>query len=202
LAVTSVVLGALSVVVAVSATLATWLFLTLIPLAGGLVGWAALKQIRKAPAEWIGRELAWTGVGLSAGLWLAGSCFAWFLYAERVPPDYQRIEFAVLQPDRAKPTEPIPQTVLDMQDRKVFIRGYMQPRRQRTGIKDFVLCPANGECPFCIPNPTRTEMIRVTLLGDREMTYTTHLIGVAGKFRVDLDDPNGIPYGLEAEYVK
>jgi hypothetical protein len=112
------------------------------------------------------------------------------------------VSYETLQPDPAKPTEPIPQTAIDMQDRKVYIKGYMQPRRQQTGIKDFILCPTNGECPFCTPNPKRTEMIRVTLQGDLETTYTTHPISVAGRFRVDPDDPSGIPYGLDAEILR
>ena len=86
-----------------------------------------------------------------------------------------------------------------MQDKKVYIKGYMQPRRQQTGIKEFILCPSNGDCQFCIPNPKRTEMMRVILPGDMETYYTTHLIGVAGRLRVDPDDLSGIPYALEAE---
>jgi len=41
----------------------------------------------------------------------------------------------------------------------------------------------------------------VSLQGDLEATFTTHLIGVAGRFRVDANHPSGIPYGLEADYL-
>ena len=78
----------------------------------------------------------------------------------------------------------------------------MQPRRQQTGIKEFILCPTNGECPFCNPNPKRTEMIRVVLQGDLETVYTTHPIGVGGRFQVDPGSPSGIPYSLEADYLR
>ena len=128
--------------------------------------------------------------------WASGIVgFAWLVFARvsEIPYGYQWVAYETLQPDPAKPTEPIPQTALDMQDRKVFIKGFMQPRRQQTGIKDFILCPTNGECPFCTPNPKRTEMIRVILQGDLETSYTTHPIGVAGRFRVDLDAPAGFP---------
>ncbi len=202
LAVASVPLGALSILTVFGSSVAAWLLLTLIPLAGVVLGWIAVKQIRRAPDVWTGRRLAWLGIGLSVGLWALGCCWLLIVGASEVPYGYQWVSYESLQPDPNKPTEPIPQTAIDMQDRKVYIKGFMQPRRQQAGIKDFILCPSNGECPFCTPSPKRTEMIRVRLQGDLETSYTTHLIGVAGRFRVEADDPSGIPYAMDAEYVR
>jgi hypothetical protein len=202
LAVASVVIGPLSITTALASTFAGWLMLASVPLAGMILGWAALRQIRKAPHEWIGRELAWTGIGLSAFTWLVGTVLAWIPHQSEVPFGYTYVPYENLQPDPAQPTMPIPQTALDMQDKKVFMKGFMQPRRQQTGIKEFVLCPTNGECPFCTPNPRPTEMIRVILQGDLEAVYTTRLIKVAGRFRVDPDDLSGVPYAVEADILK
>ena len=44
-------------------------------------------------------------------------------------------------------------------------------------------------------------MIRVVLQGDLEAIYTTHLIGVGGRFQVDANDPSGIPYSIQADYL-
>jgi hypothetical protein len=210
LTVTSVVLGVLSLSTAIAQGWTTWLLLTIIPLAGSIFGWRSLKQIRKAPDEWTGLELAWAGIGLSAGLWLLGSCFVVVRYSgfftvfgiSEVPYGYQVVSYEMLQPDPSAPTMPIPQSALDMQDKKIYLKGYMQSRRQLTGIKEFILCPTNGQCQFCTPNPKRTEMIRVVLQGDLETCYTTNLIGVAGRFRVNTDDPLGIVYGLDADYIR
>jgi hypothetical protein len=195
LALTSVVLGVLSIV--------AWLHwaLAVIPLAGIIVGWVAWKQIQKAPEEWIGKRLVQVGVGLSVALWLFG--YGWLIFARRseVPPGYDRITYTMLQPDPAKPTEPIPQTAIDMDDKKVYMQGYMQSRRTLTGIKEFILCPTNGDCPFCTPSPRPTEKVRVVLQGDLEATYTTHPIGVAGHFRINRNDIGGIPYELDADYL-
>jgi hypothetical protein len=193
LAVTSTVLGALSII-----TFLHWA-LAVIPLAGIVVGWCAWKQIRKAPDEWTGLTLVRVGIGLSAAFWLFG--YGWLVVARvsEVPPGYERITYEKLQPDPATPTEPIPQSALDMQDRKVYVQGYMQSGRRQTGIKEFILCPTNGECPFCTPDPKPTEKIRVILPGDMETSYTTHPVGAAGRFRVDINDPSGIPYGLEVD---
>ena len=197
LAVTSAVLGALSIVTALYWALAV------VPIAGIIFGWLAWKQIRKAPDESTGLTLTLVGIILSAAFWAGGYILLGYDYFYRqVPPGYQRITYDDLQPDPATPTEPIPQKALDMQDRKVYIQGYMQSRRTLTGIKEFILCPTNGECPFCIPKPKRTEMVRVVLQGDLETIYMTHPVAVAGRFQVDPNDPSGIPYGLEADYLR
>jgi hypothetical protein len=195
-AVASVVLGALSFL-----TVFTW-HLAIVPLVGIGLGWRALKRIRRAPEEWTGLGLARLGIGLSIGLWVVG--YGWLMIARvrEIPYGYESVSYERLQPDPNAPAMPIPQSALDLQDKRVFVKGYMQPRRQQTGIKEFILCPTNGECPFCIPNPKRTEMIRVILQGDLEAIYTTHLLGVGGRFQVDPQDPSGIPYTIEADVLR
>ncbi len=195
-AVASVVVGALSILSGFHWSLA------LVPLVGIGLGWHAVKRIRQVPDEWTGLGLARLGIGLSLGLWIVG--YGWLLFARvsEVPYGYERVSYEMLQPDPNAPAEPIPQSALDMQDKRVFIKGYMKPVRRQTGIKEFTLCPSNGECPFCTPNPKRTEMIRVMLQGDLETVYTTHLIGVGGRFQVDASSPTGIPYSLETDYLR
>ena len=181
---------------------ALWWPLAIIPLTGIALGWHAQRYIRRTPDEWTGLKLARAGIAVSAVLWVLGYGWLIFAHSSEVPYGYQWVTYEMLQPDPNTPTQPIPQTALDMQDRKVFIQGYMQPRRRQTGIKEFILCPSNGECSFCIPNPKRTEMIRVVLQGDMETFYTTHQIGVAGRLRVDVNDPSGVPYSLDAEKLQ
>jgi hypothetical protein len=195
-AVASIVVGALSILSAVHWSLA------IVPLAGIGLGWRAVQRIRRAPDEWTGLGLARLGIGLSAGLWIIG--YGWLIFARtsEVPYGYERVSYEMLQPDPNAPAEPIPQSALDMQDKRVFIKGYMKPVRRQTGIKEFTLCPTNGECPFCIPNPKRTEMIRVVLQGDLETIYTTHLVGVGGRFQVDASSPSGVPYSLDADFLR
>ena len=196
LAVLSVIFGVLA-----SITFFSW-WLALIPLVGIVLGLQARQRILDNPDVLTGLWLAYLGIALSAVLLLGGG--VWLLTAgERVVPyGYDPIKYATLQPDPQHPTMPVPETASKMNDKKVFIQGYMQPPRQQTHIKDFILCPTNGTCPFCTPQPKPTEMIRVILEGDLETSYTTHLVGVAGRFRVDRDDPSGIPYAIEATIIK
>ncbi|MBU4400672.1 MAG: DUF3299 domain-containing protein [Planctomycetes bacterium] len=196
LAVVGVVVGGLSIL-----TVLGW-WLAAIPLVGIGLGLRSRRRILDAPDVLTGLWLAKLGIWLSAALWLAG--YGWLTFAEvrEVPFGYQHIKYETLQPDPAHPTQPIPQTALEMDDKKVFVQGYMQPRRQQTHIKEFILCPSSGNCLFCTPDPKSTEMIRVILGGDMETNYTTLQIGVAGRFRVDPDDPSGIPYGIEADILR
>jgi uncharacterized membrane protein len=188
LAVMSAVFGGLSIL-----TMFSW-WLAPIPLAGILLGWLALGRIRSAPNERTGRRLAQTGMILAALLWLFGCAWLIFVQVSEVPFGYQPITFEKLQPG---PGELVPELARDMDDKKVFIKGYMRSGRKLAGIRDFVLYPNNGDCPFCTPNPKPTEKVRIALQGDLDTAFTTHEIGVAGRFRVDPSNP--IPYCLEVD---
>ena len=78
----------------------------------------------------------------------------------------------------------------------------MAPGRQQTGLKQFILCPAIPDCKFCNPNPTPTEMIHVILQGDLTAEYTSHLVRLGGRLHVDPLSPGGLPYRLEADYLR
>jgi hypothetical protein len=199
LAVASVVVGVLSIPV-----LVFWFswFWAVVPMLGIALGWRALRQISDAPSEWTGLTLARYGIWLSAGLWVVGYGWLIFAGAREIPYGYTLVRYEDLQPDPNNPAEPIPQKAQDMKEKKVFIRGFMQPRRQQSGIKEFILCPSTGECQFCTTNPKPTEKIRIVLQGDLETLYSTRQIGVGGRFQVDPQDPSGIPYCVEADCLR
>jgi hypothetical protein len=201
LAVISLSLSVLSILTILADSVVAWTLISLIPIGGAIAGWRAMKQIAQSPTEWIGLRMAKIGLWLSVGLWLTCSFSAWWLYAGRVPAGYDRITFETIWGESSSPGRAIPQRVRDMQDKKVFIQGYMKPSRQLTGIKDFTLSPTSGECPFCA-STTRGEMIRVALPSDMTTDFTTHLIGVAGHFQIHEDDPSGIPFSIEADLLR
>ncbi len=188
LAVLSAALGGLSIL-----TMFSW-WLALIPAASVAVGWLALGRIHGAPNERTGLRLAKGGMLAAGLLWLFGCAWLVFVQVSEVPFGYQTVTFEKLQP---APGELIPDLAREMEDKKVFIKGYMRSGRRLAGIKDFTLFPNNSDCPFCSPNPKPTEKIRIALQGDLDTAYTSHEIGVAGRFRVD--PSNAIPYSLEVD---
>ncbi len=193
LAVASLALGVLSIVTALH-----WM-LGIIPLTGIVLGWLSLREIRLAPEERTGRWVAIAGLNISIGLWIFGCCWLMFARVSEVPFGYTRVMYEDLQPE---PGEKIPESAFELQGKKVFVKGYMQPGRRQIRLKTFILCPAIPDCPFCTTDPKPTEMVEITLVGDLMTRYTGRLIHVGGKLNIDPMALRGIPYQLEADYLK
>ena len=182
-------------------SIVSWYFLVL-PIGAIAAGWWALRRIRYAPEELTGTEIAWTGMGLAVvfGL-IGGGCKLW-VEEYGTPFGYEVIAFEDLQPDPKKPEEKVPPAAEDLNDKQVFVKGYMAPTRQQLRLKRFIICPTIGDCKFCNAGLARTKMIRVELTSDLVMDYTTRLVGVGGIFKVDAKDPTGVPYSILADVAR
>lgn len=198
-AVISVVLGALSIL-----TMFGW-FLGVLPLAGIVLGILALRQITAAPGEMTGRGFAVSGIVLSSVLWVVGLGYVLFVAINEVPIGYTLVTFQDLQPDPNNEGELIPAKILELDDKYVYIKGYMYPGRQNTGIQQFVLVPTRFHCRFCQRDLKSTEMVQVTTVGDLLADFSVHPTGVGGKFHVDRAEAarplGGLPYRIEADYL-
>ncbi len=118
------------------------------------------------------------------------------------PFGYQVIAYEDLQPDEKKPEEKVSAAAEDLNDKQVFIKGYMAPTRQQMRLKRFIICPTIGDCKFCNAGLAKTKMIRVELTSDMFADYTTRQVGVGGIFKVEEKDPTGIPYAIVADVVR
>ena len=168
-AVASVVFGLLSI-----STVLGWK-LVLIPLVGISLGVLALRQIIRAGEEMLGFRVAVAGIALSVVMWGAGYGRLIYVYRTQAPPGYRPISYDDLHTDPAKPDGQIPKLAFDLVESRVFIKGYMYPGRQQTGITEFLLCRDNGVCPYCKPNPDPTDLVQVKLASGMEANFTTHL---------------------------
>ena len=125
-----------------------------------------------------------------------------FQTAFEVPAGCLPISYEALQP---RPGEPVPASARELDGKRVFIKGYMYPSSQMTGIREFVLCRDNGTCCFG-GQPKLTDMIQVDLKEPLTLDYQTGLRRVAGTFRVE---PNAagrgmgsVLYRLDADYAR
>jgi hypothetical protein len=203
LAVWCLILGLLS-----SLTFLDW-SLAAVPLATILLGWIALRRIRRNPSEIGGAGIVRCGIGLAVGFWIIG--YGWLSYQLRhgVPPGYRPISFADLQPAADDIEQRVPEAAVNLDRVDVFIRGYMVAGKQRTGLREFVLTQDQGQCPFCNPMPKPTQLIKVKLKPPLTAEYTSRAIGVGGKFTA-VDDPRdpkraelgGLVYEIEADYLR
>jgi len=195
-AVASLVLGSLS-----ATAMLNRLFI-FVPLAGGIVGWKALRQLRRFGELQTGVMLARTGIATSVFFGLSGTIFLQFVMND-VPHGYTEITFDDLQPN---PGEFVSRYAVDLQptmreEKKVFIRGYIYPGRQTQQIKEFMLVPTLGHCAFCFSQLRPTDFVRVRLVSDYTVDYKSTEIGVGGRLRVN-QLAGQSPYSLEADHVQ
>lgn len=199
-AVASVILGIISFL--------GFFFPSLLALAlfGLMLGILAIRNIRRFPMELVGMTPAVVGVLVSGGVLLAGASYHIHVYATEVPDGYARISFSNLQPARAHPELPVSPESLELDGKKVFIKGYVYPDGQKKNIKKFILVPDMGTCCFG-GQPKLTDMIEVTLEDPKRIEYAIKKRKLGGTLRVDtalkpVSGLNGVFYQLEADYVQ
>jgi hypothetical protein len=199
LAVVSCALGVLSVLAFLDWTLA------IVPVLGMVTGAVALWRIRKNSVDMSGEGFALVGVVLSAALMVGGLARLTYAYTHEVPEGYQRLSYADLQPDPEVAGQVFPPEVEQLDGQRVFVKGFVFPGKQTTGIKTFVLCRDNGDCCFG-GQPKLTDRIQVTLKGPLSLDYSTRMRRVAGTFHVAprqaVDGLGGVLYHLDADYLK
>jgi len=182
--------------------------LKLVPLATILIGWLALRKISQDPEEVSGRGWALFGISVALVGLIVGTSLAAYTYATEVREGFQRIHYSQLQPvedDKGQPR--LPQEVLDLDGKKVFIKGYAyQPAGGEVfHIKQFMLVRDKGDCCFG-GNPKITDMILVTLKPPVELReWSTSVQRLSGTFRIQqgmaVDDLGGCIYHLDADYL-
>ena len=177
----------------------------MIPLLGLTTGSIALRRIHLNSAELTGKKFAWAGIAASALFFCGGWSFLSYSYVKELPPGYERLSYAQLQPDPDVPGQVYPPDVVNYDGHRVFIKGYVYPGKQTSGIKQFVLCRDNGDCCFG-GQPRLTDRIMVNLEGPLALEYSTRLRHLAGTFHVEpgraVDGLGGAIYHLEADYLK
>ena len=192
-AVTSLSLGFLSAFALLT------IYLCVIPVAGILFGMYAIAQIHKRPGELTGRGVAIAGIILSAILLVVSGSFAAYVYATEVPEGYERIFYSQLQPEEGKIGQEIPPLAEAIDGKKVFIKGYVFPGKQRQGIKTFLLVRDKGDCCFG-GNPKLTDRIQVTLADPERLRFDPYLHKVAGTFRLVKDPSEAVDASGEVYY--
>lgn len=177
-------------------------------LIGVVVGILAYRNIRKHPLELTGERVALAGAVASALFFTAGVAFHVVDYLTEVPEGYEgnRVSFYELQPNPYNKQEVIPQRAIDLNGKKMFVKGYIHPAVQGRGkVKHFVLVPDMGTCCFG-GQPKMTDMIEVHLKAEQGVKWSPSLRKVAGVFHIaqprKIDELANVCYHLDAEYAK
>jgi hypothetical protein len=199
-AVASVVMGLLGLSALTAAPL------ILLPALGLVLGVWGSRAIRRYPNEYSGRSLAIAGIVGNLLLLLGSSALHAAIYVTEVPEGAMRISFADLQPSKRTPELPVPPEALDLDGKRIFVKGYVYPDGQQYNIRRFILVPDMGTCCFG-GQPKLTDMIEVTLRDPHRTIYSRTKRKLAGVLRVDsnlkpVSGLNGVYYQLDADYVR
>lgn len=125
----------------------------------------------------------------------------------KVPPEYTRVSFSDLQPtDEA--LHPVSPRALELNGKKVFIKGYVYPGDQQYDITHFVMVRDLGTCCFG-DQPKLTHMIEVRLQDPLAVDYGLRKRQLGGILRVStslkpidkLRGGAGVFFQLDADYL-
>lgn len=196
----SVVTGLLALLAAIlvyDLGVGTFIFAAVV---GLITGYRGLSSVRRY--DMAGRGAAKAGLVCSVLALVTGGAVMIYHAVNEVPEGYVPISYEPLQP---KGGDLIPATAKELDGKKVYIKGYMYPTDQTTGIKEFVLCRDNGTCCFG-GQPKLTDMIQVKLKEPLALDYHTGLRYIAGNFKVEQNQAPGslgtVLYHLDADYAK
>jgi hypothetical protein len=200
-AVASLIVGLLSCLAILDWTLVA------IPVIGIPLSVLSLAKIKRRGDELTGAGLAQTGLALSLLFVVVGPSWLTYQYVTELPEGYQRISYAELQPDETQPGQLVPPSALALEGKKIFIKGYVYPGRQKEGIREFLLVRDRGQCCFG-GNPKITDRILVTLEDPLRLAYAPRLHNLGGTFHVEARDSalesakGGVFYHLKADYLQ
>lgn len=197
-----------SVVFLVLGLTALWhpVFLVM-PLLGVFFAVLALLGIRRYPEELVGRPIALAGL-VGCGCLVAGSIgmHSW-IYATEVPEGYQRISFSDFRPNPRK-SLPWSEKVEALDGKKIFVKGYIRTSKRKYNLKNFILVGDFGECCFG-GSPKITDVVAVSILGDKTANYSWSVRRVTGTFRLNRqplqlgdDEVPQVYYTIEADDVR
>ena len=200
-AVASLVIGLLSCL-----ALLDW-SLVAIPLVGVALSSFAWWKVKRHRDELTGERLARAGLVLSLVFLVAGPATLTYQYLTEVPDGYTRISYVELQPDPNQVGQQVPPSALEFEGKRVFIKGYVYPGREKDGIRKFILCRDQGDCCFG-GNPKITDRIQVTLADPLRLRYQPRLHKLGGTFHVEARHSTvgggggGVFYHLTADYLE
>jgi hypothetical protein len=171
-----------------SAAICTIWFALILPAFNVVLAAIALLRIRGSRGELGGKKLAVWALALSVLALAGGIGFQVYLFQSEIPKDYQRLSFTrdisekgkivmngrnMLHPDLAA-----------LDGKRIFLKGFMYPEKQTTGITNFLLVRDSGVCCFG-GKPPLSDMIGVSLLGSKTANFYSGRVSVAGTFRLN-----------------
>ena len=204
LAVVGCLLGVLSL-----CGLFVW-FLLFLPLFSILMSSLAILAIRRSEGELTGRGLSFAGIFLSVVSLCGGISYQSYLYANEVPPGYERLSFVddisrkgIRQGMNVRSFEDmIHPDVLALDGKKLYLKGFVYPVSDPK-MTGFLLLKDSGNCCFG-GKPPITDRIGVTMKEGLVANYVACRFSVGGTFHINKNFQGGDLeplYTIEADFA-
>lgn len=172
---------------------------------GMLTALYSLYSIKKYPDELTGLSVAKMGLGICLVIFLTTSSMHTYIYFTEVPPDHTRLTFGDIKAPKYRKTQPS-EKAMELDGKKVFIKGYTFPGKQRKNLSQFLLVGDFGQCCFG-GDPEPSHLVRVSIKNGRKIDYSQRLRKLSGTFRV-LDglqrnnEGKGYLYEIDADDIQ
>jgi len=160
--------------------------------------------IRRYPRELTGANVAVFGMIFCGTTLIAAGGMHTYIYLTEVPPDHTRLTFGEIKAPKYR-NSPTPRA-LEMNGKKVFIKGYTFPGKQKKNLSQFLLVGDFGQCCFG-GDPEPSHLVKVSIKNGRKIDYSTRLRKLSGTFRVlkqlsRNDEGKGYLYEITADDIK
>jgi hypothetical protein len=155
---------------------------------GTIISAVALLRIAAARGGLGGTRLATVGLVLSLTFLVSGSVYLAHLYRTEVPDGFERVNFSADISKKGFISEggvsQIHPDVGALVGKDVFLKGFMYPVQQTTGLQSFLLCKDNDVCCFG-GQPALQDMVGVIMESDRTVDFYAGRVSVAGTFEIN-----------------
>lgn len=173
---------------------------------GALVSFIGIRTIAKFPKEYSGMSVGVFALVANLAIAIGGAAMHIIEYRTEIKEGYERVSFYELQPPLGFD---FPRKALDINEKKIFIKGYMHPSVMQLGkVQEFVLVPDMGTCCFG-GQPKMTDMILIKTDEKSATEYRRRQLKLHGKFafdpshRRDFDkEVKGVCYEMSVTDVK
>jgi hypothetical protein len=178
-----------------------------LPVIGLILGVFAWRNFRRFPQELLGKPFMVIGSSASLILLVGSTALHTYRYNTEVPPNYERILFSMLKPEKGSKV-PYSKLAEQLDGKRVFIKGFVRPGDKKANLKDFILVGDFGQCCFG-GNPKINEVVAVNLTTADRVDFSYWKRHIGGVFRLNKDtkrvsekDVPRVLYSIEADYLK
>lgn len=155
---------------------------------GVIIGTLACLKIWRSQGAYTGMKPAISGLALSLFSAVGGTALMVYNYHHEVPEGFERVSFsqqisktAFLIENGVQDVHP---NVKALVGKPIFLKGFMYPTGQVTGLTEFLLLKDSGQCCFG-GQPKLEDMIGVRMKDGKTVDHYTGRVSVAGTFKIN-----------------